>query len=173
MEAAFQRVRHAWPGFLQASVAGVAKSFSLSRLKLSNFVAAHHPILPVITSGVIAAAVFLAARRCLRGCASVRGKEQTDDRGSGRFRSYPPLRGSDDTVGFTATSIRVRLPRVIDDMIATMPSLPAAAVEKLRLLQAEISSNAVISPLPDTSASVRGEHAPGSNDADLEPDWPS
>jgi hypothetical protein len=173
MEAVYQRVRHAWPEFLQASVAGVAKSFALSTLKLSKFVAAHHSILPVVTSGVIAAAVFLVARRSLRDHRSDHIKGNTDDRGRGRFRSFPPLRGSDDAAGFTATSIRTRLPRVIEDIIATMPSLPAVAVEKLRLLQAEISLNAIISSLPEASAPMQGEHVPGSNDADLEPDWPS
>jgi hypothetical protein len=117
-----------------------------------------------VSSGLIAGAVFFAASRRL---------QKNEIRwGEGKVRAYPPLRGTDDADGFTANSIRARLPRIIDDVIAMMPELSPAAVENLQSLRFEIASNGVISPLYEIKAPCKrkGIHVV---DRDQEPEWPS
>ena len=166
----------AWPEFLQASAMGAAVSLAVSKLKASMFAAGPNANLPkyfVIASAAVAAAVFLVARRSLHKSALHR----LLNRGQGKFREYPALRGSDDDLGFTATSIRMRLPRILDDIIATMPVMPEAAVKELQALRLEISSNGIISGLPKricTSGSESGAlRVNEESGGDQEPDWPS
>jgi hypothetical protein len=146
----------------------VAASESLvSRLKASwtTTVAASKSL--VVSLGLIAAAAFFVASSRLQ-----KNEIKIFNRGKGKFRKYPPLRGTDDADGFTANSIRARLPRIINGVIATMPALSPDAVENLRSLQLEIESNCIISPLFETSAQCEREGI-AVVDPDQEPEWPS
>jgi hypothetical protein len=165
-----------WPQFLEASALGVAVSLAVCKLTASKFAAGTNTNLPkciVVASGVVAAAVYWATRRSPSRTAA----STAFNRGQGKFRAYPSLRGCDDSRGFTATSILTRLPRIIDDIIATMPMLPAAAAAQLCVLRSEISSNDVISALPDAACSHGGHSSARGNckdgNDDQEPDWPS
>ena len=168
MAAALQRASLAWPELLKAAFFGLAASLAVSKIAASEFATTRHSMMTskslMLSSGAVAAAIFFAVRRRLL-------KNETN-RGMGKFRVYPALRGSDDKGGFTATSIQVRLPRIIDDIIVTMPTLPAAAVHELRILQSEISSNGVITQLPITAAASAGK-LNAAIDTDKEPEWPS
>jgi hypothetical protein len=168
MAASLQCASLAWPELLKAACFGLAASLAVSKIAASEFAAARHSTLTskslILTSGAVAAAIFFTWRRPLLN--------NEKNRGKGKFRVYPALRGSDDNGGFTATSIQVRLPRIIDDIIATTPALPAAAVHDLHMLRSEISSNGVITQLPATAASSAGK-LNEAIDTDKEPEWPS
>jgi hypothetical protein len=166
MPTSLERLLHVWPGALNASLAALLASYAVARLYATEFVAARKLMLSrnafIVAAGFGATGAYVAARYFWR-------KHLFFNRGRGKFRAYPPLRGSDDAAGFTATSIRSRLPRIIDDIIVTMPDIPAAAVEQLLLLRLEISSNSVITGLPELSASS----ATAETGPDREPTWPS
>jgi hypothetical protein len=173
--ALLHRMLPAWPEFLKASGMGAAVSLAISKVKASVFAARPNnlPKYIVVASAAVAAAVFLVARRSMHKSALHR----LLNRGQGKFREYPALRGSDDDLGFTATSIRTRLPRILDDIIATMPVMPEAALKELQALRLEISSNGIISGLPkricasgSESGALRVNEESG---GDQEPDWPS
>jgi hypothetical protein len=153
-----------WPELLKAAAVGLAACVAVSRLAASRTAAAAASKSLVVSTGLIAAAVFFAASRRLQ--------KNEIHRGKGKFRAYPPLRGTDDADGFTANSIRARLPRIIDDVIATMPDLSSVAVEHLQSLRFEIASNGVISPLPEIRALCKGKGFRVA-DRDQEPEWPS
>jgi hypothetical protein len=171
MAALFECVLRALPEVLKASVAAAAAFLAVSKLEALAVTLARPVVLPkyaAAASGVLAAAAVFAARRSL-------GNRQLD-RGKGRFRTYPALRGSDDANGFTAASIQNRLPRIIDDIIVTMPGLRAVIVEELRALRLEITSNGFISGLPAASGSASCSLPPSGAtlvDTDQEPSWPS
>jgi hypothetical protein len=153
-----------WPELLKAAAVGLAACVAVSRLAASRTAAIAASKSLVLSSGLIAAAAFFAA--------SSRLQKNEFHRGKGKFRAHPPLRGTDDADGFTANSIRARLPRIIDDVIATMPELSPAAVENLQSLRFEIASDGVISPLSGISAPCKGKAIPVV-DHDQEPEWPS
>jgi hypothetical protein len=160
----------AWRELLKASVVGAVALLLASKLKAPPLSASQMSALPkdaAMKSGVIAALTMLAAGRFL--------ENRPLDRGKGRFRAYPALRGCDDAAaGFTASSIQTRLPRIVDDIIATIPSLHSGAAEELRALRLEISSNALISGLPAARAADLTHSASASKvDGDDELDWPS
>jgi hypothetical protein len=164
MAALFECVLRALPEVLKASVAGAAAFLAVSKLEALALTLARPLVLPKYAA---AAAVF-AARRSLGN--------RLLDRGKGRFRTYPALRGSDDANGFTAASIQNRLPRIIDDIIMTMPGLREVIVEELRALRLEITSNGFISGLPAASGSASCSLPPSGAtlvDTDQEPSWPS
>jgi hypothetical protein len=171
MASLFEHVLRALPEVLKASVAAAAAFLAVSKLEALAVTLARPVVLPkyaAAASGVLAAAAVFAARRSLGNCLL--------DRGKGRFRKYPALRGSDDASGFTAASIQNRLPRIIDDIITTMPGLRAVIVEELRALRLEISSNGLISGLPSASGSASCSLPPSCAalvDIDQEPSWPS
>jgi hypothetical protein len=159
-----------WAELLKASLVGAVAFLAVSKLKAFPLTSAHFTFLPkyaATSAGVIAAVAIFAARRSL-------GKRPSD-RGKGKFRIYPALRGCDDAAaGFTAASIQTRLPRIIDDIIATIPELHQGVIDELRALRLEISSDGVISGLPAERA-ANSPHSSGAAlvDVDDEPDWPS
>ena len=153
-----------WPELLKAMAVGLAACVAVSRLTASSTTTVAASKSLVVSSGLIAAAAFFVA--------SSRPQKNEMNRGKGKFRAHPPLRGTDDADGFTANSIRARLPRIIDDVIATMPALSPAAVENLQSLRLEIASNCIISPLFETSAQCKVQGI-AVVDPDQEPEWPS
>ncbi len=166
----FDRMQRAWPDLLKATVVGAAAFLAVSKLKASPLTSAHLSALPkfaAMTSGVIVAIAMFAVQRC--------SVSHPLERGKGRFRAYPALRGCDDNAaGFTAASIHTRLPRIIDDIIATTPDLHVRVVDELLALRLEIMSNGVISGLPTARASLSSQSVgTTADDADQEPDWPS